>query len=204
MFSCVIQDDAIVIIYQPSRVFFTKVLAVMFVTLPMCVMSSQVAGNPLHPNLQTLTRIRKEFVSHLHQRHINTFQCWYPHPDLLHHFLMLITFAFQKMHCKAPAVDLLDCLPCDTISMAKPFCNLFSLLGRSPVFLVPFLRTHTVVMVKPLRYKQIEFFPRATSSNMLFIISFWVILTLLWMFSIFLSVESCRFGRSSRKGWKCF
>lgn len=68
------------------------------------------------------------------------------------------------MHDKATQVDSLDVpasvLPvCDVISTAKLFFSLCSLLGRRPVLLVPFLRPHPVVMVKPLRYKQMEVFP---------------------------------------------
>jgi uncharacterized membrane protein len=86
----------------------------------------------------------------------------------------------------------------DMISIAKLLYILFKLL--STVFLVPLLRSQTVVMVKPLKYKQIEFFFfSATHSNMLFIISFWLILILFLVLSIFLSLESYRFGRSSRK-----
>lgn len=134
--------------------------------------------------------------------------CCYPHSDLLHHFIRLLTSALKTIHREATQVDPLSMaallLPALWYDFhGRAILQSFSISWQEAcVLIVPLPGFCTVVMVKPLRYKQIEFFP--TSSNVLFIISFWVILTLLWMFSIFLSVESRRVGRSSRKGWKCF
>lgn len=76
---------------------------------------------------------------------------------------------------------------------------IFALLDMDLYFYYLYWEPQTVVMVKPLKHKQAEcfFFPSATCSNVLFIISFWLILILFVMLSTFLSVESHRFGRSS-------